>query len=114
MKVRTQFEAWVDNFNTVLAVENVRVLKSMAPSALRGLFLQRGRSGQPSHMQARHQAHFDFTYPADNAQLRALYEKAKKLQWNGSIDLDWSIDVDPFNPEVPMLSPDFVNWHQLK
>ncbi|MEE2788070.1 MAG: ferritin-like domain-containing protein [Myxococcota bacterium] len=114
LRVRTQFEAWVDNFNTLLAVDNVRVFKNMAPSAVRGLFLQRGRSGRPSQMQARHQAHFDFSYPADNAQLRALYEKAKKLQWNGSIDLDWSIDVDPFNPDVPMLAENFVDWHHLK
>lgn len=112
IKVRTQLEAWVDNMNTVLAVENVQVLKGMAPSALRGLFLRQGR--HPStQMQARHQAHFDFTYPADNAKLRALYEKAKRLQWNGSLDLDWSIDVDPMNPEVPLLAPDFVDWNHL-
>ncbi len=28
-------------------------------------------------------------------QLEKLYEKAKTGQWNGSTDLDWSIDVDP-------------------
>ncbi len=27
--------------------------------------------------------------------LDKLYEKAKVSQWNGSKDLDWSIDVDP-------------------
>ena len=26
--------------------------------------------------------------------LNKLYEKAKKAQWNGETDLDWSIDVD--------------------
>ena len=27
-------------------------------------------------------------------QLHKLYEKAKRSQWNGEIDLDWSIEVD--------------------
>src|ERR1019366_7970417 len=27
-------------------------------------------------------------------QLDRLYEKAKKAQWNGQTDLDWSIEVD--------------------
>ena len=27
--------------------------------------------------------------------LNKLYEKAKRAQWNGETDLDWSIDVDP-------------------
>jgi hypothetical protein len=107
-------EAWVDNINTILSVENVRVLRGMAPSAFRGLFLRKGRGGAPAQMQARHSAHFDFTYPADNAKLRALYEKAKKQQWNGSTDLDWSTDVDPMNPEVPLLAPDFVDWDHLR
>jgi hypothetical protein len=45
-------------------------------------------------------SHFDATFTWDYAkgarpQLDRLYEKAKKSQWNGSIDLDWSIDVDP-------------------
>src|SRR5690349_23771490 len=27
--------------------------------------------------------------------LNKLYEKAKRSQWNGETDLDWSIEVDP-------------------
>ena len=44
--------------------------------------------------------------------MRALYEKAKKLQWNGSMDLDWSRPVDPFN-EVPLIGDGFVDWDML-
>jgi hypothetical protein len=33
--------------------------------------------------------------------LRDLYEKAKREQWNGSTELDWSIDVDPEADIVP-------------
>jgi len=43
---------------------------------------------------------FDATFTWDYSKgarpaLDKLYEKAKVSQWNGSIDLDWSIDVDP-------------------
>ena len=37
----------------------------------------------------------------ERASLDRLYEKAKTSQWNGQTDLDWSIEVDPYN----MLSP---------
>ncbi len=33
--------------------------------------------------------------------LRDLYEKAKRDQWNGTTQLDWSIDVDPEKPIIP-------------
>ena len=35
-------------------------------------------------------------------QLEKLYEKAKTGQWNGSTDLDWSIDVDPERTAVEL------------
>ena len=35
--------------------------------------------------------------------LERLYEKAKTSQWNGSTDLDWSIDVDPMEV-LPIIS----------
>ena len=37
---------------------------------------------------------WDYTKGA-RPRLERLYEKAKTSQWNGSTDLDWSIDVDP-------------------
>jgi len=33
--------------------------------------------------------------------LRGLYSKAKREQWNGEEDLDWSIQVDPETPLLP-------------
>ena len=33
----------------------------------------------------------------ERASLDRLYEKAKTSQWNGQTDLDWSIEVDPYN-----------------
>ncbi len=110
LPVRRQLEAWVDNLNTVLAVENPLVMGRMAPSALRGLFLRRGRSGAPAHMKARHDAVLDFGYPPDNMEMRSLYEKAKRLQWNGATDLPWETGVDPFDPSRPLLPQDFIAW----
>ena len=37
----------------------------------------------------------------ERAKLDRLYEKAKTSQWNGTTDLDWSIEVDPYTMGVP-------------
>ena len=109
MSVRLKLEAWADHLHSLSSVNNFQVLRRMAPSALRGLFLQRGRSRIAS-MRASHDAYFDFNYPKDNLKMEALYEKAKRMQWNGSLDLKWDTSVDPFNPEIPILGSSFVEW----
>jgi hypothetical protein len=109
MSVRLKLEAWADHLHSLSSVNNFQVLKRMAPSALRGLFLQRGRS-RIATMRASHDAYFDFNYPKDNQRMEALYEKAKRMQWNGSLDLKWDTSVDPFNPELPILGSSFVEW----
>jgi hypothetical protein len=38
---------------------------------------------------------FNWEYSFRHAELAALYEKGKRLQWNAATDIDWSIDVDP-------------------
>ena len=38
---------------------------------------------------------FNWDYQVHKDQLMNLYEKSKRLQWNASTDIDWSIDVDP-------------------
>src|SRR4051794_33453057 len=38
--------------------------------------------------------------------LNKLYEKAKNAQWNGSTDLDWSLDVDPEKVAVELAQND--------
>jgi len=54
---------------------------------------------------------FDATFTWDYAKgarpaLDKLYEKAKVSQWNGSTDLDWSIDVDPEQTAVELSKND--------
>ena len=38
---------------------------------------------------------FTWDYERSRDALARLYEKAKTSQWNASVDLDWTIDVDP-------------------
>jgi hypothetical protein len=38
---------------------------------------------------------YNWEYEASRNKLMRLYENAKRDQWNGSMRLDWSIDVDP-------------------
>ncbi len=110
LTAQRRFEQYVGHINAMLAVQNPQVMLRMAPSALRGLFMRVGQQGKPVSMRAHHRAHFDFTYPSDHPEMLALYEKAKKLQWNGSTDLAWGTSVDPLNPEVPLLGADFIDW----
>ena len=91
---------------------NPKVLRSMAPSGVRGLILQRGKQGVPTTMPSHHRVYFDWTYPNDHPKMRALYERAKEQQWNGN-DLPWHIDVDPENPEKPIIPPEFMDYEAL-
>jgi len=45
--------------------------------------------------------HYTWRYGPVKDGLRELYEKAKREQWNGTTDLDWSIPVDPHREIVP-------------
>jgi hypothetical protein len=42
---------------------------------------------------------FQWEYEDGRDALVNLYEKAKKLQWNTNTRIDWSVDLDPENPE---------------
>ena len=102
----------------VLRTGNVRVALNLLGPAMRGLVLHQGK--QPtSDMQANHTAHFDWTYQRDQPELRKLYEAAKVSQWNATTDLDWSIDVDPYDtrkdlfPEALSPLPDIPTYRNL-
>ena len=43
---------------------------------------------------ARHQTVFEHAYPVEAPDLRSLYEKAKRDQWNVSRDVDWAQSFD--------------------
>lgn len=80
----------------VLRSGNVKVALNLLGPAIRGLVMHGGK--QPtSDMQANHKAHFDWTYQRGHGELTKLYELAKVSQWNATTDLDWTIDVDPYD-----------------
>ena len=43
---------------------------------------------------------WQFDYATDRQKLGALYEKAKKYQWNATVDIDFSRPVDPSQPII--------------
>jgi len=58
---------------------------------------------------------FDATFTWDYAKgerpaLDKLYEKAKTSQWNGTTDLDWSIDVDPERTAVELSEKEWIEF----
>src|SRR5579864_4295251 len=113
-RVRRGVERAVEAAGVVAEVRDPRVLKSLGPSALRGLVLQAGKRGEPTKTPARHAAHFDWSYPADHPEMRALYTKAKERQWNADKQLDWTRSVDPYDPEARIMPEDFVDHDDLE
>jgi hypothetical protein len=112
-KVRNQLDRYLEIFDLVRQIKDPRVLRSLGPAGLRGLLYQRGKQGVPSTFQARHRAYFDWSYPADQPEMAELYARAKQGQWDGATYLPWHIDVDPMNPEVPVLPADFLDFEVL-
>jgi hypothetical protein len=55
---------------------------------------------------ARHQTVFEHAYPVEAPDLRSLYEKAKRDQWNVSKDVDWA---QPFDIEQGVLADEMMD-----
>jgi hypothetical protein len=113
-KVRNQIDALTEVLSVFTEVKDPRVLASLGPAGVRGLLLQRGKQGVPTKMQAHHAAHFDWSYPADHADMAELYTRAKQGQWDSDVHLPWKTSVDPMNPEVPLLPDDYFDWAQME
>jgi hypothetical protein len=111
--VQRRVEPYVEAISVLSASSNPKVLRSLGPSGVRGLILQRGKQGVPSQMKSSHRVHFDWTYPNDHPEMRELYTRAKEQQWNGD-ELPWHIHVDPENPEVPLIPREFLGYEDLE
>ncbi len=107
-RVQNRVDEVLEAAEIFTSMKNPNVLRSMAPSALRGLLLKSGKLSETSDMPASHSAHFNWSYPHDHPEMHALYERAKQGQWNGS-NLPWHTSVDPFNPEVPIVPLDMID-----
>ena len=111
-RVKSQLDAWREVVDVFSHIRDPRVLKALGPSGVRGLLLHRGKQGVPTHVAASHRVHFDWSYPHDHPEMEALYLRAKQGQWDGD-DLPWGIDVDPVNPEVPLLPAWFFDFDAI-
>ena len=92
---------------------NLRVLRSLLGPAYRGLVEQRAKQAERTTMPTGYAVQFDWGYKRTFPEMTKLYEAAKVSQWNATQDLDWSIPVDPQNPETPMLPDSFLPVSQL-
>ncbi|ACY15731.1 ferritin-like domain-containing protein [Haliangium ochraceum] len=113
LRVRNQLDAYWEMLGLVREINNPRVLRALGPSGLRGLLLRRGKQNVPSNFQARHKAHFNWSYPSDNGEMAELYARAKQGQWDGDSYLPWDIDVDPENPERAIIPEQFFAFELL-
>ncbi|HEY2512513.1 MAG TPA: ferritin-like domain-containing protein [Polyangiaceae bacterium] len=113
-KLRNQLDAYGEALSIFTEVKDPRVLGALGPAGVRGLLLQRGKQGVPTKMPANHAAHFDWSYPADHKDMADLYTRAKQGQWDSDIHLPWKTDVDPMNPEVPILPDNYFDWAKLE
>jgi hypothetical protein len=112
-RVLSAIDSHLEALDVFSEIRDPRVLASLAPSGVRGLLLHRGKQGVPTRIRATHEAHFDWTYPNDQPEMRKLYERAKKGQWESG-SLPWSTDVDPMNPEVPIMPDNFFDFRLLE
>lgn len=111
MKARKLARNVVDSLGALrdaTRVKNLNVLKTMAGPAWRGLILQKAKSSQVSHVPTGYSAVFDWGYERDRPDMARLYSKAKQGQWDAETDVDWSIDVDPHNPERMLIHDDVL------
>jgi 1,2-phenylacetyl-CoA epoxidase catalytic subunit len=62
-----------------------------------------GPAGQPESelLPTAFDASYTWNYGVNRQELRNLYEKAKREQWNATTQLSWSTDVDPEAEHVP-------------
>ncbi len=112
-RYRDRIDEAIETLNLLREIHDPRVLMSLGPSGMRGLLWKRGKQGVPTKVPASHSAHFDFTYPADQPQMQALYQRAKQGQWDSDM-LPWHTSVDPENREVPLIPDNFIGWDELQ
>ncbi|MCA9685106.1 MAG: ferritin-like domain-containing protein [Myxococcales bacterium] len=110
--MRSQVDSYFEALSVFMEIRDPKVLRSLAPSGVRGMLLQRGKQGGPTRIPVAYDAYFDWSYPADHPDMAELYTRAKLGQWDGD-QLPWDIDVDPYNPEVPLLPESFLDSRSL-
>jgi hypothetical protein len=113
-RVRARVDAYLEILDVMFEMKDPRVLAAIGPSGVRGLLLKRGKQGIPTQMPATHAAHFDWSYPADHPEMRALYTRAKQGQWDSDTYLPWKTSVDPLSDDIPLLPETWVDFGKLE
>jgi len=108
-KLQNALDSLSENLTVFAHIRDPKVMRSLAPSGVRGFLFRRGKQGVPSLMPASHDAFFDWTYPCDQPEMAELYARAKRGQWD-SDQLPWHTDVDLDNPAVAMFPRDSFDW----
>jgi hypothetical protein len=108
-RVQDAVDAWGEGARVFALARDPKVLGSLAPSALRGLVMKRGKAGPSASMPARHSALFQWSYHADQPEMARLYQQAKANQWD-SETMPWHLDVDLDDPRASIVPPDFLDW----
>ena len=103
VKVQNRMDEFLEAASLVREIRDPRVAASLGPAGIKGMLLKRGKQGVPTKFASGHKAHFDWTYPRDFPEMQDLYTRAKRGQWDADTYLDWSTDVDPFNPATPLI-----------
>ena len=96
------------HFRDAASRGNLAVLKSMLGPAWRGFVKQDAKGSGQSALPVAHDVHFDWQYQRDQPDMAKLYEAAKVSQWNASLDIDWTIAVDPDDPARQLLPDSYV------
>jgi hypothetical protein len=113
-RVRDTVDRYLEVLDVMREIKDPRVARSLGPAGIRGLVLRRGKQGVPTTFPANHAAYFDWSYPADHPDMRDLYERAKRGQWDGATYLPWSTSVDPFDPERMLLPDGYFDYGILE
>ncbi|MEZ4461024.1 MAG: ferritin-like domain-containing protein [bacterium] len=106
--VRKRVEPILEVVDMLSAIQNNSVMAGFLPSFTRGFVFKLGDL-PTSSMVSGHPAHFDWRYKSDFPEMRDLYSRAKQNQWDGEVDLDWSIDVDPRSPDIRIIPDAFIS-----
>jgi len=114
LRAQNEVHSALDTVGMMLSLKNPKVAVAMTPSAVRGLVLGKGKSGDAVEMKASHSTHFSLTYAGEFPEMYELYRRAVAKQWNGDVDLPWGRTVDFDNPNEPILPRSFVPFDMLE
>lgn len=114
LHARNRVDAAMEQIGMAMGMHNHKVAASLAPSAMRGLIRRDGKNNDAVKMHSGHAVHFDLRYDDEHPDMYDLYRRAVANQWDGDRDLPWHTDVDPENPNVPLIDAEFIPIEQIK